>query len=93
MTRWMAANVAFRNEVLQAEAEAEMLCIRTLRGAITEGDVKAAQWWLERRRSEDWGRIDRLEVSTRQQAEALAAELGVPVDEVIREAERIANRR
>ena len=31
--------------------------------AAQEGDAKAAQWWLERRRSASWGRQDSMAVT------------------------------
>ena len=37
-------------------AEAELRATATVNDAIGGGDWKAAAWWLERRRREDWGR-------------------------------------
>jgi hypothetical protein len=39
-----------------AEGEAELRATATVDDAIGSGDWKAAAWWLERRRREDWGR-------------------------------------
>ena len=82
--RWMRDDAAFRNECLRAEAEAEIAYTGILRKAATD-DWRAAFAWLERRRSEDWGRKDRINIvhiirqmaeeqglSTQETAEALA---------------------
>jgi hypothetical protein len=54
MTRWLGANVAFRNKVEAAEAAAEVRCVTRLTQAIDQGDTASARWWLERRRPDDW---------------------------------------
>ncbi len=91
--RWLREHVDFMDSVKKAESEAEAANVAIVKKAALAGTWTAAAWWLERKLPQQWGRTDRVEVTIRQQAEALAAELGVPVDEVIREAERIANRR
>jgi hypothetical protein len=50
----------------------------------------AAAWWLERRRSEEYGRHEKLELTVRQQAERIAQEQGIDVEDLIAEAEAIA---
>lgn len=89
LRRWMANSVEFRGAIEQAEAHAELRCSTTIVDAIVEGDTANARWWLERRRPQDWGKVDRVEITIRQHAEKLAAELGLSADELIAEAERI----
>jgi hypothetical protein len=60
--RWMARFATFRNAVMAAEAQAEVRATITLRQA-GESDWHAALAWLERRRPEDWGRRDRVEIT------------------------------
>lgn len=50
----------------------------------------AAAWWLERRRPDEWGKVDRVEITIREQAEKIARDLGMSADDLVREAERIA---
>ncbi len=50
---------------------------------------QAAAWWLERRRREDYGLRVGVSVNLRERAQAIADELGLDVDELIAEAERI----
>ncbi len=91
--RWRESKSEFCDQIKSAEGAAVVGWLAKIEKAANDGNWTAAAWKLERRYPKDFGRTDRVEVTIRQQAEALAAELGVPVDEVIREAERIANRR
>ena len=52
---------------------------------------QAAAWWLERRRREDYGQRAVLTVNLRERAQAIADEMGLDVDELIAEAERIVS--
>jgi threonine synthase len=52
----------FRDAVLAAEASAEVRATITVRQAINGGDWRAAAWWLERRRNDEWGRRDKLDI-------------------------------
>ena len=62
-------------------------------GQLIRPEVKsawqAAAWWLERRRREDYGQRVGVSVNVRERAQAIADELGLDVDELIAEAERI----
>ncbi len=62
-------------------------------GVLIRPEVKpvwqAAAWWLERRRREDYGLRVGVSVNVRDRARAIADELGLDVDELIAEAERI----
>jgi hypothetical protein len=79
MARWTTRFVTFRHAVLQAEAQAEIRATVTVRQAINGNDWRAAAWWLERRRHDDWGRRDRIDlVATVRQ---LAREHGLSGDE------------
>jgi CRP-like cAMP-binding protein len=85
---WARANSAFSAAVEKAEAQAEANAVRVVRTAMAD-HWQAAAWWLERRRPNEFGRIDRVEVMLRREAERIAGELGMEVEDVIREAERI----
>jgi hypothetical protein len=87
--RWMARFAPFRNAVMEAEAAAEVRATITLRQA-GETDWKAALAWLERRRRDDWGRVDKLEVEIRRAAERIAARTGADPDWLVKRASEIA---
>jgi hypothetical protein len=63
-----------RFEAAQAEAEGTMLD-RVRKAATQEGDVKAAQWYLERLHPERYGKQTRLEVTGADGTELLPKEL------------------
>lgn len=50
----------------------------------------ARAWLLERKIADRWAKRDRIDITIRQEAERVAKELGLDVDAVIAEAERIA---
>lgn len=54
--RWMARYPTFSTLVRQAVAECEIDMIRAVWEAAQSGDWRAAFWWLERRRPQEWGR-------------------------------------
>ncbi len=62
-------------------------------GNITRPEVKpvwqAAAWWLERRRREGYAQRVGVSINVRDRAKAIADEMGLDVDELIAEAERI----
>lgn len=62
--RWMQEDPTFSDAVSAKEAEAEMECVRIIRGAAKDGLWTAAAWWLERnpRTKMDWKRIDELDL-------------------------------
>jgi len=84
-----ARSETVRVQLERAEGEAEARCVKTITLAMRRGWWQAAAWWLERRRAQDWGKVDRVEVTIRQQAEKIAVELGLSTDEVLAEADRI----
>lgn len=61
--RWREKDKEFRERLEKAAADAEALCVSKILTAANEGTWQAAAWWLERRRRDDWGRHDRLDVT------------------------------
>lgn len=53
----------FLQETTRARDAAEVRMASIVIRAAEEGDAKAAQWWLERRRSASWGRQDSMAVT------------------------------
>lgn len=88
---WQERFRDFREAIQKAEADAEVRAVAQIAQAARDGTWQAAAWWLERRRADDYGRVDRVEITLRQTAERLAAELGLSADELIAEAERIVH--
>lgn len=98
--RWLAMGKNAKNgcptsqlyqAVKEAENGAEVESVLLIRNA-AKRSWQAAAWWLERRRHGEWARRDTLDVNFRQEAERVAKELGLDVEAVIAEAERIATR-
>jgi CTP-dependent riboflavin kinase len=73
-----------------AEAQAEATYSRIVAEASTES-WQAAAWWLERRKHEDYARRDKSEmtIDVKREAARIAEEMGMDVDEVLAEAQRI----
>jgi hypothetical protein len=89
LERWQQRYAGFADALTRAEAEAEVRNVAIVQQAARD-DWRAAAWWLERRRPEEYARRDRLEVSIRQQAERIANGEGLDATQLIIEAERIA---
>jgi hypothetical protein len=85
---WMAEDLEFLEAVIQAEAAAEAFMVAALKRG-TRTSWSAALAWLERRRSQDWGKVDRVEVVVREEARRIADEYGLDADALIRRAEEI----
>lgn len=87
LERWQERYVGFAADLARAEAESEVALVGFIRNAAAQ-DWRAALTLLERRWPNDWGKRERIEVyhQVQQEAERLAYELGVPVDQVLREA-------
>jgi hypothetical protein len=87
---WLARFAAFRGAVERAEAEAEIEAADTIHDAYKGGDWKAALAWLERRRSNEWGKVDRIEIQVRRAAEHVAQQTGADPDWLVKRAAEIA---
>ncbi len=74
----------FLNAVEKAEADAVVVSVALIRTA-AQKNWQAAAWWLERRYPDEWGRKDRLSIESlkRTEAEKMARELGIEVEEVM----------
>jgi len=85
LLNWTKRYSEFSEAVSRAEGDAEVAHVANIAKASREGDWRASAWWLERRRHEDWGRKDRINIvhiirqmaeeqglSTQETAEALA---------------------
>ncbi len=70
--RWMQSNASFANNIKKAEADAEVSAVAIIKKAMPE-TWQAAAWWLERRKSDDYGR--NLALRTDKEASRLIAEL------------------
>lgn len=92
LENWLRIS-AFSDAVKKAEADAEVRMVGQVAQAARDGTWQAAAWWLERRRPDDYGRVDRVELTLRQTAERIGAELGITPEELIAEAERIVRGR
>lgn len=76
----------FADAVEKAEADAEVRHVANIAKAAGEGVWTASAWWLERRRHEDWGRRDKVEILATVRELARAA--GADEDAAVIEAER-----
>lgn len=83
LERWMARYVEFANAVKDAEARAEIGHVANIAQASRNGNWTASAWWLERRRHQDWGRKDKLEIiaSVREMARAAGKDEQAAVEE------------
>jgi hypothetical protein len=61
LARWLKRSADFADAIKKAESEAERKHVANIVKAADGGNWTASAWWLERRRSDDWGRRDRLE--------------------------------
>jgi transposase len=84
---WMKRYSSFSSAVIAAETKVEVSATISLRQAWASGDWRAALAWLERRRHEDWGRKDRLEII--QSVRELARANGKDEEAAVAEAEAI----
>ena len=87
---WRDEYLEFFEAIKAAEARAVYGWLEKIERAAEPGNWQAAAWKLERRHPEQWGRREKVELSTRREAERIAAEQGLDPDELIRQAERIA---
>lgn len=92
LIRWRKRYAEFADAFTRAESECAVSMTAHLVKAAAL-DWRAALAWLERRRRDEWGKVDKIEVDFRQQAEAVAEALaaeGVTVtpDELARDYQR-----
>jgi transposase len=89
LANWCRRSLDFLDALARAEAEYEVKCNAIISQA-AQTDARHAEWWLERRRPEEYGRKDRIDLNViRSEAERLARELGLDPAEVMAEAELI----
>jgi len=95
--RWLQTGRRSRNgskcrelweAVKEAENDAELESVLIIREAARKS-WQAAAWWLERRKHGAWGRKESLDITIRREAEKIAKETGLDVEEIMAEAERI----
>jgi hypothetical protein len=70
--RWRRRFADFADAIKSAEAHAEVGHVANIATAAKGGNWTASAWWLERRRSAEWGRVDRVEIEVRRAAERIA---------------------
>lgn len=63
LARWSAAHATFATAIEKAEADAETRMVAQIAKAASGGTWTAAAWWLERRRSEEYGRRDKVDTN------------------------------
>lgn len=66
----------FLTEATRARDAAEVRMARIVIQAAEDGDAKAAQWWLERRRSDSWSSKQSVTVDAPDPSRGIAALLG-----------------
>jgi len=86
---WMRRYADFADAVKSAEAQAEVAHVANIAQASRDGSWQASAWWLERRRHQEWGRVDRLEIEIRRTAERVAAQTGADPDWLVKRAAEI----
>lgn len=87
--RWMDADATLRDAVEKAENRAEASFTAVITGAVAT-TWQAAAWWLERRKWQDYGRHERVDVTVDATAiaERIASDYGLDATEIMAEAER-----
>jgi transposase len=89
---WLATKPAFSEALKEAEGAAAVGWLARIEKAAQDGTWQAAAWKLERRYPADYGRTvqeHRHTFAVQQEAERIAAALGLSVDEVLAEAQDI----
>lgn len=87
-----ALKAGFPDALTRAQGESDLANLAAIRTAASAGDWRAAAWGLERRHPAEYGKRDTLNVALdiRHLAERLAKEAGLDADELLADAERIA---
>jgi hypothetical protein len=86
---WVRNFADFAEAVKSAEAQAEVSHVANIAQAARGGSWQASAWWLERRRHQEWGKVDRLEIEIRRTAERVAAATGADPDWLVKRAAEI----
>jgi uncharacterized protein YdiU (UPF0061 family) len=73
---WKQRYPQFVAAIEKARAEAQANMVKVIVKAAPR-NWQAAAWWLERRYPSEWGKVDRLELTLRQEAADVAAALGL----------------
>jgi transposase len=92
LENWMRRYSDFSTAVEKAEADAEAHHVANIKTVADDGTWTASAWWLERRRHQEWGKVDRVEIEVRRAAEQIAANTGADPDWLIKRAQEIAER-
>ena len=87
---WRQEFSEFSEALKAAEARAVYGWLDKIERAAESGNWQAAAWKLEWRHPDQWGRREKVELSTRREAERIAQEQGLDAAELIALAERIA---
>jgi hypothetical protein len=90
LANWDRRFPGFSGALKQAEAAVELRAASSIQQAFVDGDWRAGLAWLERRRHDDWGRRDRLDLVAT--VRMLAREHGLSTEEereAVAEAERV----
>ena len=61
---WIQADAEFSDDVKAAEAISEAFHVEQIRNA-TNSNWQASAWMLERRNNKEWGRFDRLDITSK----------------------------
>lgn len=75
--RWLERNATFATALRAREDEVEVRCVATIQTAMRD-DWRAAAWWLERRRADEYGRREKIDVEV--YIRRRARELGLDED-------------
>ncbi len=71
---------AFATATRRAEEEAIARCAGIVQKAAIEGNLQAATWFLERRRPDEWGRVDRRTIALETKESQAAS--GLSIDQI-----------
>lgn len=96
LEEWIMSDPEFELRVANAESEAERFHTANVNRAASSGIWTASAWWLERRRPQDYARVDRtialMHIEARELAEELRAEgIDVTEAEILRDYKQISN--
>jgi hypothetical protein len=73
---WKRHKPKFAEAIEKAQADAQALMVERVVDA-AKTNWTAAAWWLERRYPQEWGKVERLEITLKDQIAAVAEELAL----------------